>query len=69
MKTAIYTSKNYQQKTAAKQTNISIENEVTFVPTLVDLQTPVKKGFTVFQLRRQVSAFLEGIVSGAASFR
>ena len=43
MTTATHTIPSYQQQAAVKKEKISKENEVIFVPTLVDLQTPVKK--------------------------
>ena len=69
MTTATHTIPSYRQQAAVKSAKTSKENEAIFVPTLVDLQTSVKKGLKIFQLRRQMSALLESLISGVVSFR
>lgn len=69
MTTATNTNSSYHQQAAVKQTKTKREKEVIFVPTFFDLQTPIKKGLKVFQFRRQVSEFLDGLINGAASLR
>lgn len=69
MASAIYPTRNYQQKIIVRQFEEASTKEVTFVPTPFDLQAPVRKVKRALQWQRQVTEFISGFVSGAVSIR
>ena len=74
MASVIYTASQrqhpgYRQQAKVKQVAESRQAAVTFVPALVDLQTPVRNVMSILQWRRQLVGFLGGFVSGAVSLR
>ncbi|MEM7028574.1 MAG: hypothetical protein AAF629_03190 [Chloroflexota bacterium] len=68
MTSAIRSLSNYQPKTS-KPAITTNTNEVTFVPTLVDLPLHTHRVAHIFQWRRQLIDLFAGFVSGAVSFR
>ncbi|MBV7337436.1 hypothetical protein KFU94_56235 [Chloroflexi bacterium TSY] len=69
MANAIYTATGYRRRTTRTKVEAPNRNEVTFVPTFTDLQTPTRKVMKVLPLRRHLLDLFGGFVSGAVSLR
>ena len=69
MVSVTYNVSQYRQEATAKQSTAPRKFEPTFVPTLVDLQTPVRKVRNVLQWRRRLNDYLGSFISGAVSLR
>ncbi|MEM7126804.1 MAG: hypothetical protein AAF702_10790 [Chloroflexota bacterium] len=74
MASAIYTTASYKPTPVCQQATAEVHAsknnaEVTFVPTVVDLETPARRVARSLQLRRQVVNLFSGFVSGAVSLR
>ncbi len=78
MASAIYTASqlqqpSYRQEAMIKRVAEPGKGEVIIVPTLVDLQTPVRNVMNALQWRRRlrdfVSGHIDGFVSGAVALR
>ena len=69
MASTISTTLRYQQRVAVKQVTEPSKAVVTFVPTLVDIETSIRNVINALQWRRQLLDFVAGFVSGAVSLR
>ena len=65
--TAIYSTSKHQQQITISQIEVPTKNDIIFVPTFVDLQTPIRKVIRALQWQRQLSDLVGSIISAAAS--
>ena len=66
---AIFPAPHYRHQATNKPIKAAIRNEVAFVPTFFDLQSPVRKVRDALWWRRHLNDFFSSMISGAVSLR
>lgn len=69
MASVIVPISQYRYQATSKQAEIETRHKVIFVPTFIDLHSPVRKVSNALQWRRRLSGFFSNLISGAVSLR